>query len=684
MDGHSSRRLFLAISLLLAAVGSSYAQDASNPAALVQDGGAEAFALPPLEQLGPESVLSAVSDAPEPTFDLFEFRDLPLGEALRLFSEQTGLNVVPSEEANQKSVSLYVRKVTPTVALEAMCKAHGLWTRRDAESDIIHVYTSDEYRRDLATFRDEQTEVFTLLYPNPVDVARTIQNVYGNRVLLTLEEQRRDRQFEELQKRFRRFDLVDERSEGLGLFGTEGRGASSNRGGGSGSGSSSSGLGRGRNRGQGFARDARAEQERTRQLPRLEQYQDLSPEEIEVLEAYYSQQEGDYDQSILDELLRRRQATIYVSVIERNNQLIVRTGDQTTMEQIRELIQRLDVPTPLVLLEVKIMAVALDDDFNSVFDYQFSDGVSVAAGFTTGNILPPASDNPGRLVPPRVRRDTSIAPETSSAWNNTASAEDLMFQFVNDNFRFRMQLLESNNRVTVLATPLLLTANNEVSRIFIGQTEPFTIGFEAPQVVTSGTTQTNIVGTPITELRDVGQSLLITPSINADRTVTLRIAQQESRKEESGAFIPVLNAQGVVTQVAVDTLSRETVSGTIVASDGLMVALGGLIDEIADDTRAEVPIIGKLPVVGFFFRRQASGRQRRETIILVRPYVFNTPTESAALSDEVIRELSIHPNAYDGESSLHSHAPWEVARPVPPLNQCQNTFRFHSVRPRRF
>jgi general secretion pathway protein D len=383
-------------------------------------------------------------------------------------------------------------------------------------------------------------------------------------------------------------------------------------------------------------------------------------------------------------LLRRRRATIYVSVIRRANQIIVRTGDESTMEQIRDLIQRLDVPTPLVLLGVKILSVVLGDDFNSVFDYQFSDGVTVAGGFTTGNILPPVSDNPARIVPPRLRRDSPIDPETSSAWNNTSSTEDLTFQFVNDNFRFRMQLLESNNRVTTLATPLLLTAHNEVSRIFIGQTEPFTIGFEAPQVVTSGTTQTNIVGTPITELRDVGQSLLITPSINADRTVTLRIAQQQSRKEESGAQIPVLDADGNVQQVPVDTVARETVSGTIVGKDGMTVALGGLIEERADDIRAAVPIVGKLPVVGFFFRRQHTGRRRLETVILVRPYVFNTPSESAAVSGCVLRDLSIHPLAYTGDTSLRSHAPWEVVRPVAPINQCQNTFRFHSVRPRRF
>ena len=63
---------------------------------------------------------------------------------------------------------------------------------------------------------------------------------------------------------------------------------------------------------------------------------------------------------------------------------------------------------------------------------------------------------------------------------------DLTFQYVNDNFRMRIQMLEDDNRVTVMNTPLLLTANNEVSRIFIGDTIPFTVGFNSPQVISGG------------------------------------------------------------------------------------------------------------------------------------------------------------------------------------------------------
>jgi general secretion pathway protein D len=94
-----------------------------------------------------------------------------------------------------------------------------------------------------------------------------------------------------------------------------------------------------------------------------------------------------------------------------------------------------------------------------------------------------------------------------------------------------------------------------------------------------------------------------------------------------------------VNNVNVDTVRRRTVSGTIVAQDGLAVALGGLIEEQVSDTRDQIPILGSIPHIGFLFRRQATSRTRTELIVVVRPYVFTTATESAATSQQLLGEL---------------------------------------------
>ena len=599
---------------------------------------------------------------PSPLIELVDFRDQELGDAMRLFSEQSDLNIVPSTDANSMKINLFLRNVRAMDVLENLTKTHDLYYRIDEKSGVIRIYTTEEYEQNLTSFREEQTRVFTLLYPNPVDAAVAIRDLFGDRVELNFGVGDQDSVLDIIY-RLNRFDLVDSRSLGLGSFqGNYSLGVRSfNR---------LNGLG-------GF--NLNLPNGGNRQVDESKPLSNLSAEQIQqLIDALNERTQKSTAPSAdpndpISKLLKERQATIYVTVVRRNNQVIVRTGDEATMQQIEKLISSLDVPTPLVLLEVKVMSVLLDDQFRSVFDYEFSDGSTLAGGFTTGDILPTPSD----ALSGNARRLASMIPG-----GNVLTQGDFTFQFVNNSFRTRMQLLEDDNRVTVLNTPLLLTANNEVSRIFIGDTIPFTVGFDSPQVITGGNNNTTIAGTPITELRDVGQSLLITPSINADRTVTLRIVQENARRVLNGGRIPVLNTNGQITNQEVDTVNRSTVSGTVVAKDGMAVALGGLIeDEVADD-REQAPGIGKLPVLGFFFRRQVTGRTRRELIVMIRPYVFNTPAESASISQELLHQLSVHPNSISGEPSLHTFSPHEAVQVD--LDNCNlhRAFRFHNVVPR--
>jgi general secretion pathway protein D len=632
------------------------------------------------EQINTQELIAPPESVPQLPFEiasqqeileLVDFRGETMDQVVRSFSELSNLNIVASAEASKVEVNLFLRNVLPMDVLENLTKTHDLYYRVDEKSGIIRIYTTDEYERNLASFREERTQVFTLLYPNPVDVAVAIRDLFGDRVQLNFGVGDEDAILD-LVFRMNRFDLIDSRSLGLGQF--QGNYSYGGRGY-----NSINGLG-------GFNNNDYRNQYPGGQ--RGNEYQpltDLNAEQIQKLvnalqekQSVAETQPAGVDPESKDaiaDLLREKQATIYVTVVRRNNQIVIRTGDENTMRQVEQLIQRLDVPTPLVLLEVKVMSVLLDDDFRSTFDYQFSDGGTSAGSFTTGDILPTPSDS---LVG-EARRLASMIPG-----GGTLNQGDLTFQVVSNSFRARMQLLEDDNRITVLNTPLLLTANNEVSRIFIGDTIPFTVGFNSPQVISGGNNNTTIAGTPITELRDVGQSLLITPSINADRTVTLRVVQENARRVINGGRIPVLNTNGGITNQEVDTVNRSTISGTVVAKDGLAVALGGLIEDEVSDSREQMPVVGKIPVLGFFFRRQNTGRLRRELIVMVRPYIFNTPSESAAMSEQLLQNLSVHPRSLTGQETLNTFGPEEVVRSE--LDECglHREFRFHNVIPRTY
>ena len=651
--------------------------------------------------------------------ELVEFREVPLQEAMRLLSQQSGLKIVPSAEASKTKVSLYLQNVPAMTAVAAIAQANGLVYRRDAETGIVRVFTTKENQRDLASFREDTSKVFTLLYPNAQNVALAIRDLFGNRVNISSSVQGGfnpgDIQTaQDLNYRFQRWNLFDSRTRGFGTGGIGGIGGGGiggvgglggGLGGIGGVGGFGGGLGGGFGGGYGGIGgfgggiggfggvggfggfNQQNQQQYNPNAPENKPDQRLSgftPDEIQELENAFGP--GNLpDRSALLEYMRHKPGNIFVTVIRQNNQLVVRTSDPAVMAQIGDLVEQLDVPTPVVLLEVKVLSIALSNDFKSVFDFQFTDGLLTAGGFTSGNILPPFADTLDRADRSvNGRRQNSIAPASFAPSPN--SPQDLMFQIVSANFRARLQLLEDKNRVTELATPLLMTANNEISKIFVGQQRPIVIGFNPATVLNNGISANTVIsGTPVTSYQEIGTTLLITPNINMDRTVTLRLLQENSSVLPNGASIPVVNTNGTVTQAQVDVVRTQNLSGTIVAKDGMTIAIGGLIQESVTDRRSQVPVLGNIPGLGFFFRREFQERTKTELIVLVRPFVLTTPTESCAASKALVETLSIHPNVVRGDlSTMGTFTPAEVSRPCPPQTPKQQIFQIHSVCPRSY
>ncbi|MEM9645592.1 MAG: secretin N-terminal domain-containing protein, partial [Planctomycetota bacterium] len=353
---------------------------------------------------------------PEPAMNVVakvEFDKVPLSEAMQTLSKEVGLNVVTSADAGEKTISVYLEDVTAIDAIDAIVKANGLFYRVEEQSGIIRIATREEYERDLSSFREEETRVFTLLYPNPTAVAQAIQHVYGDRVELNSADNDFT-DFIELTQRFNRFDLVDGRALGLGTFGggglgqgvlggnTGGFGAGGlGIGGALGLGGGLGGLGGGFGGGFGGLGSGLTNRSRSRinqrdlSTPDGQPLSDLSSSEIQAIENQLASGELDAEQR--SKLLERKAATIYVSTIRRNNQVVVRTGDPRTMEQIAQLIAQLDVPTPTVLLEVKVLRVELDDGINSAFEY-FGGDAGEAIAFSDGDqfgAVPPNAPFPG-------------------------------------------------------------------------------------------------------------------------------------------------------------------------------------------------------------------------------------------------------------------------------------------------
>ena len=175
----------------------------------------EKLPAPPLPRSSNDAAAAGSRQDRPQQMHLIQYDGVALAAAMRLFSDQTGHNVICSADAGQVPITAYLRDVAPLDALKAIAKANGLFLRTDEESGIVRISTVEEYEKDLTSFREEETRVFTLLYPNPVAVAQVIAQVFGNQVELSTADADFD-DLADLSQRFNRFDLVDGRSLGLG------------------------------------------------------------------------------------------------------------------------------------------------------------------------------------------------------------------------------------------------------------------------------------------------------------------------------------------------------------------------------------------------------------------------------------------------------------------------------------
>src|SRR5690606_20160032 len=135
--------------------------------------------------------------------------------------------------------------------------------------------------------------------------------------------------------------------------------------------------------------------------------------------------------------------------------------------------------------------------------------------------------------------------------------------------------------LNILATPNLLTLDNEEARIIIGQNVPFITG----QFTATGTGGASVNPFQTIERRDVGTTLRVKPQVSESGTVRLQIFQEVSSVQNT-----TLSA-GIIT-------NRRAIESNVLVDDGQIIVLGGLIEERVEGGEQKVPGLGDVPIVG--------------------------------------------------------------------------------------
>lgn len=180
-----------------------------------------------------------------------------------------------------------------------------------------------------------------------------------------------------------------------------------------------------------------------------------------------------------------------------------------------------------------------------------------------------------------------------------------------------LSALGSDGSVNVLSTPNLITLDNEEAKILIGQNVPITTGSYAQTGSAASVTPFQTF-----DRKDVGITLRVRPQITDGGLVKLQIFQ------ESSAVVPgTQNAtQGPTTNV-------RSIETNVLANDGQVVVLGGLLEDNYQDGEQKVPGLGDIPILGALFRSENKTRVKTNLLVFLRPIILRTADATGALSD---------------------------------------------------
>ncbi|WP_105166945.1 type II secretion system secretin GspD [Pseudoalteromonas sp. T1lg23B] len=295
-----------------------------------------------------------------------------------------------------------------------------------------------------------------------------------------------------------------------------------------------------------------------------------------------------------------------------SNSLVI-TAQPDTMRSLSQVIEKLDIRRAQVLVEAIVVEVFESDGIN--FGLQWISEQGGMLQFNNGSTVPIGS----LAVAAEQARDKEITKnvigqESGKATSYTETVEGdlgplgqllggvngLAMGIIKNDWGAIVQAISSDTKSNILATPSVTTMDNEEASMIVGQEVPVITGS------TSGDNNSNPFQT--VDRQEVGIKLKVTPQINDGSAVQLTIEQEVS--SVSGA-------------TAVDiAVNKRAINTTVIADDGGMVILGGLIDEDVQESVSKVPLLGDIPVLGHLFKSTGTTKRKRNLLVFIRPTII--------------------------------------------------------------
>ena len=285
--------------------------------------------------------------------------------------------------------------------------------------------------------------------------------------------------------------------------------------------------------------------------------------------------------------------SIRVMADELNNSVLV-WSTRNEFNKIETTLKRLDLPLTQVLIEASIIEVTLGDGLEYGLQWAFS-GDARSGYRGTGQI----SGLDGGVL-------GGLSKGFTYQLSNSAGA-----------LKAVLNGLASKSLIKVISSPNLMVLDNHTATINVGDQVP---------IVTSTTTfdSANVPTTSSVQYKDTGVNLVVTPSVNSGNVVTMQVDQTTT---DVGTASSSANNQ--------PSFLQRQISSKVAVRSGESIVLGGLIKDNSTTSKAGVPFLQDVPVVGKLFGTNASKSNRTELLVIITPRVVRTDVDIREVSEDL-------------------------------------------------
>ncbi len=295
-----------------------------------------------------------------------------------------------------------------------------------------------------------------------------------------------------------------------------------------------------------------------------------------------------------------------------NNALIV-MAPEPMYNNIRAVIEKLDTKRAQVYVEALIVEVSADRAAEFGIQWQYLQGANNSTSYVGGGTNFGVRGGGNNII------DTSA--NLGSAGNGLnlgiiRGSITIPGLGTITNLALLVRALQGDNTANILATPNLLTLDNEEARIIVGQNVPFITGQYAQTGSSSSVTPFQTI-----VRQDVGLTLRVRPQITEGGTVRLNVYEEVSRVQDT------TNPAGIIT-------NKRSLESTVLIEDGQIIVLGGLIQDSQTDGTQKLPFLGDVPIVGALFRYDTKARSKTNLMVFLRPTIVRNAAISGALTSD--------------------------------------------------